>query len=81
MAIKFTKVSSKTPRPKAIQGGEVPTPRVGQIRGKGQNAGGSPNDLKKMFPKSSRSLPKAKIPSFNCGGMVNTNNDYKKRGR
>lgn len=78
MTIKFTKVSSKIPRPKAIQGGEVPAIRVGQIRGKGQNAGGSPNDLKKLFPKSSRSLPKTKIPSFECGGMVNTNNDYKK---
>lgn len=78
MTIKFTKVSSKTPRPKAIKGGEVSVQRVGQIRGKGQNAGGSPNDLKKLFPKSSRSTPKMKVPSFNCGGMVNTSNDYKK---
>ncbi len=80
MTVKFTKVSTKPPRPKAIKGGEVSVQKVGQIRGKGQNAGGSPNDLRKLFPKSSRSTPKMKIPSFSDGGMVNTNNNYKKCG-
>lgn len=78
MTVKFSKVSTKAPRPKAIIGGTVSTPKVSQLRGKGQNAGGSPNDLKKLFPKSSRSTPKAKVPSFCDGGMVNTSNDYKK---
>lgn len=75
----FTKISAKTPRPKAIKGGEVPSPKIEQLRGRGQNAGGSPNDLKRLFPKSSRSAPKTKIPSFSCGGMVSASNDYKKR--
>lgn len=74
----FTKISNKIPRPKAIKGGEVSAPKVEQLRGRGQNAGGSTNDLKRLFPKSSRSAPKTKIPSFNCGGMV-ASNDYKKR--
>jgi hypothetical protein len=78
MAIKFTKVSSKPPRAKAIKGGEVSAPQLSQLRGRGQNAGGSPNDLRKLFPKSSRSTPKVKVPSFSDGGMVNTTNNYKK---
>jgi len=75
---RIPKISTKAIRPKAIEGGEVSTPRIGQIRGKGQNAGGLPNNPAKLFPKSSRSLPKPKIPSFGCGGMVNMSNDYKK---
>lgn len=75
---RIPKISAKAIRPKAIIGGEVPTPRISQIRGKGQNAGGSPNNPGKLAPKSSRSLPKPKIPSFDCGGMVNVSNDYKK---
>lgn len=37
----------------AIKGGTVPMPKIQQMRGKGENAGGLPNDLKKLFPKSS----------------------------
>jgi len=71
MAIKFTKVSTKAPRPVAIKGGEVAAPKVSQLRGKGQNAGGSPNDLKRLFPKSKVSATKyPKAPAFSKGGKV-----------
>jgi hypothetical protein len=59
------KVSTKSPRLKAVAGGEVPIQKIGQLRGKGMNAGGSPNDLKKLFPKGSRFAPK-----FSKGGKV-----------
>lgn len=61
----FTKISTRTPSPKAIKGGEVPTPKVQQLRGKGQNAGGSPNDPKRLFPKS-----KVSVPKYSKGGKV-----------
>jgi|GEM_PF-1172155 len=59
------KVSGKTPRVPAIAGGTVTAPKITQMRGKGMNAGGSPNDLKKLFPKGSRTAPK-----FSKGGKV-----------
>lgn len=65
MTVKFTKISTSTPRPKAIKGGAVAAPKVQQLRGKGQNAGGSPNDLKKLFPKS-----KVSVPKYSKGGKV-----------
>lgn len=63
--MKSTKVTSKAPR-QTVKAGEVPMPKLSQIRGKGMNAGGSPNSLKKLFPKSS----KVSAPKFSKGGKV-----------
>ena len=63
--MKSIKVTSRTPR-QTVKVGEVPMPKISQIRGKGMNAGGSPNDLKKLFPKSS----KVSTPKFSKGGKV-----------
>lgn len=63
--MKAPKVSLKPPRAPAINGGEFTAPKVQQLRGKGQNAGGSPNDLKRLFPKS-----KVSVPKYSKGGKV-----------
>lgn len=63
--MKVKKVTSKTPR-QTVDAGEVPMPKLTQIKGKGMNAGGSPNALKKLFPKSS----KVSAPKFSKGGKV-----------
>jgi hypothetical protein len=62
---KAPRVTTKTLRPAEIKSGEVPVQKIGQIRGKGQNAGGLPNSLKQLFPKSSRAIPK-----YGNGGKV-----------
>lgn len=62
--MKAIKVTTKAPR-QTVKGGEVPMPKISQIRGKGMNAGGSPNDLKKLFPKS-----KVSVPKYSKGGKV-----------
>ena len=51
--IKAPKISMKKMRVPAVKGGAVPAPKIQMMRGKGANAGGLPNDLKKLFPKSS----------------------------
>lgn len=53
--MKAPRISSSLKKMKipAIKGGTVPMPKIQQMRGKGENAGGLPNDLKKLFPKSS----------------------------
>lgn len=56
--IKVPKISMKKPRIPAVKGGKVAMPKIQQLRGKGQNLGGLPNDLKKLFPKSSTAKPK-----------------------
>ncbi len=56
--IKAPKISMKKPRIPSIKGGTVAMPKLQQLRGKGQNAGGLPNDLKKLFRKSSTAKPK-----------------------
>ena len=61
------KVTTRSPRPAAIKGGTVPMPKMSQIRGKGMNAGGSPNDTKRLLPKSSS---KVSTPKFSKGGKV-----------
>lgn len=60
--MKAPRISSslKKMRVPAVKGGSVPMPKIQQMRGKGQNVGGLPNDLKKLFPKSSS----AKKPKF-----------------
>lgn len=63
--MKAIKVTSKSPR-QTVKAGEVPMPKLSQIRGKGMNAGGSPNDMKKLFPKSS----KVSTPKYSKGGKV-----------
>lgn len=65
MAIKVKKITTKAPRA-SVDAGEVAAPRLSQIRGKGMNAGGSPNDLKKLFPKPK----KVSVPKFSKGGKV-----------
>jgi hypothetical protein len=68
--MKSVKVTSKAPR-QTVKSGEVPMPKISQIKGKGMNAGGSPNSLKKLFPKSKNSTPKyPKAPEFSKGGKV-----------
>lgn len=62
--VKAIKVTTKSPR-MTVKDGEVPMPKLSQIRGKGMNAGGSPNDLKKLFPKS-----KVSVPKYSKGGKV-----------
>lgn len=59
------KVTTKTPRPASVKGGEVPAPKLSQVRGKGMNAGGTPNDLKRLMPKS-----KVSVPKYSKGGKV-----------
>jgi hypothetical protein len=56
--VKAPKVNFKRVSVPSIKAGTVSTPKVGQLRGSGQNAGGLPNDLKKLFPKSSTAKPK-----------------------
>lgn len=56
--IKVPKISMKKPRIPSVKGGKVAMPKIQQLRGKGQNLGGLPNDLKKLFPKSSTAKPK-----------------------
>lgn len=68
--MKSIKVTSRAPR-QTVKAGEVPMPKLSQIKGKGMNAGGSPNDLKKLFPKSKGSTPKyPATPKFSKGGKV-----------
>lgn len=56
--MKAPKVNFKRVKVPAIKAGTVSAPKVAQLRGSGQNAGGLPNDLKKLFPKSSTAKPK-----------------------
>ena len=56
--IKVPKISIKKPRIPAVKGGTVAMPKIQQMRGKGENAGGLPNDLRKLFRKSSTAKPK-----------------------
>lgn len=56
--MKAPKVNFKRVKIPNIKVGTVSAPKVGQLRGSGQNAGGLPNDLKKLFPKSSTAKPK-----------------------
>ena len=56
--MKAPKVNFKRVKVPAIKVGTVSAPKVGQLRGGGQNAGGLPNDLKKLFPKSSTAKSK-----------------------
>lgn len=70
--IKVPKISTKMPHAAEIKGGEVPAPpKVRMLRGKGQNAGGLPNNMQSLFPKSSRAIPKygrgGKVISSKCG--------------
>ncbi len=60
----MAKVTTKAPR-QTIKGGEVPMPKISQLRGKGMNAGGLPNNLKKSFPKQ-----KVSVPKYSKGGKV-----------
>lgn len=56
--MKAPKVNFKRVKVPNIKVGTVSAPKVGQLRGSGQNAGGLPNDLKKLFPKSSAAKTK-----------------------
>jgi hypothetical protein len=70
--IKAPKISSKRIRPAAITEGTVPKPKpIGWMKGTGMNKGGLPNNMKNLFPKSSRAIPQygngGKVISSKCG--------------